>query len=156
MFTIRCSCELDVSLLDIDGPPSHRIRLPASTSARQEMFTDLKKAKKPVAFEIEIPVSKEGVTLASNIYTVPETLCRQEFAGSGRDRGGSRLFPVNIKFASICLTPILDGIVGIGGIKALESKLELVLTPANTASMGSPSYSIKHGGRYPTSLSHGI
>lgn len=124
------SCELDTSLLNIGGDALHRIRLPASTSARQEMYADLRRAKKPVAFEIEIPIVKDESPPISNIYTVPEVLCCQDFfARNTFGADDRRVVPVHIKFISICLSPLVDGVVGIGGMKALENKLELLLMP---------------------------
>jgi hypothetical protein len=144
------SCELDVSLLDLSGAAPPRIRLPASTSARQEMAADLRRARKPVAFEMEIPLAaREGSPAAappvSHIYTVPEAVCHQAFAatrqrqrGAHTDTDSSDAFPVEVRFVSMCVSPLVDGVVGIGGLKALEIKLELILTPSEGSGGASP------------------
>lgn len=121
------SCELNTAVLDLSMANIPRVRLPASTSARQEMYADLSRAKKPIAFEMEIPLTADTPPV-SHVYSVPESVCHQEFACTSKK--GSGLYPVDVKFVSICMTPILDGVVGIGGLKGLESKLELILTPS--------------------------
>lgn len=95
------------------------------------MYTDLQKAKKPVCFDIEIPLAKDSFAPQSKIYTVPESVCYQEFAPSRNIDTGHSVYAVNVNFVSMCITPILDGIVGIGGLKALECKLELILAPSS-------------------------
>lgn len=130
-------------MLDLSVKTAHRIRLPASTSARQEMYADLRKAKKPVAFEIDVPIAKEQPPALSHIFIIPEDLCRQEFVGPSKGRENCSIFPLNVNFVGICVTPILDGIVGIGGMRAMESKLEMIFSPVrDIAGHGSP---IQHG-----------
>ena len=133
-------------MLDLSVTNIPRVRLPASTSARQEMYADLKRAKKPVAFEMEIPLTSDTPPV-SHVYSVPEAVCHQEFAGTSKK--GSGLYPVDVRFVSVCVTPILDGVVGIGGLKGLESKLELILTPSSTGGqLTQESASGIHHGRY--------
>ena len=148
-----CSCELNTDALGLKATQSDvahswsdatasvpRIRLPSSTSARQEMLTDLKKAKKPITFEIEMAINSEKTSSASsspslsNAFVVPESLCVvpiQAATESPSKQSGDQtaMYPVNTEFVSIIVTPSVDGVIGIGGIRALEHKLELILTP---------------------------
>ncbi len=127
--------DLSSSRSDANAVP--RIRLPSSTSARQEMLVDLKKAKKPITFEIEIAANSEktsAIPTFSNVFVVPEMNCVSPMpdaalSPSKQSSDLTSLYPVNVEFVSIIVTPPVDGVIGLGGIRALEHKLELILTP---------------------------
>jgi hypothetical protein len=93
------------------------------------MYNDIKKARKVVAFEVDVP-GVPGKTSSSYIYAIPNVICVEgQVLGVGNT---SPSYPVDISFASICITPTIDGIIGPGGLKALENKLELMIIPSTT------------------------
>ena len=124
---------MNTSLVELPAFHNHKVVLPTSTSARQEIYKDFVNRNELLTIPLETS-SPDGESIqSSHVYSIPEKLCYQ-LHRTLRLGHAELEAVVNIKFICICLTPALERVIGVGGLKAVENKLELILLPSTETS----------------------
>lgn len=121
------------------------LKLPSSATARTDLLRSLREAQRPAMYSIDIASSsgsgaaltaKGGAGASSNssnssLYVLPLSALAapSSLSGSAPGTGGLSML-LRTDFVCTCMSATIEGVLAPeGGLRALEHKLELILTP---------------------------